>query len=66
MKKGLGVILSNINNVFSVPTVSKLDTEMIDWIRGKNGIHRGSGPFLCRMFGGYKGISNWKIRTAKN
>lgn len=52
-------------NVFSAPTMSKLDMEMIDWIRGKNGIHRGSGPLLCRMFGGYKEISNWKITIAR-
>lgn len=57
--------MSNINDVCSVPTVSKLDTEMIDWIRRKNGIHRGSGPLFCRMFGAYKGISNWKIRIAR-
>jgi len=45
--------------------MSKLDMEMIDWIRGKNGIHRGSESFLCKMFGGYKGISNWKSRIAR-
>lgn len=36
--------------------MSKLDTEIIDWIRGKSGIHRGSGTLLRRMFGDYKGI----------
>lgn len=45
--------------------MSKLDTEIIDWIRGKNGIHRGSGTLLRRMFGDYKGISNWKNRIAR-
>lgn len=62
-KKRISGSFEQYKNVFSAPTMSKLDMDMIDWIRRKNGIHRGSGTLLCRMFGGYKEI---RIARTKN